>query len=417
VSTPTLQFVHATTFYPPDGFGGDAVQVHRLANLLAERGHQVRVVHNPEAFDRGEGAPLTGFPNHPGVEVVALKTGRRGLLASHLLGRPSGFGAQLSATLAGADVVHFHNPSLLGGPGALALSQAPVTVYTTHEHWLVCPTHVLFRNGREPCERQTCWRCSAVQHRPPQVWRSTGAMERGLSHVDLLLSPSEFTAERHRRAFPQVACKVLRHPPPSFKELETLPPIEARARPFVLFAGRFEPIKGGLWLIEQLRETGVDLVLAGDGSQLEQARLLAAGHPAVHVLGKVDRARLLGLCRDALALIVPSLGYETAGAVALEAMALGTPVIVRELGALPELVTNGGGLTFRTGEELRAHVTRLANDPGLHAELSTQARATADPSRAECFFLNRYFTLLAEAAANKGDSTLAAAASACAAAS
>ena len=33
-------------------------------------------------------------------------------------------------------------------------------VYTTHEHWLVCPMHVLWRFDRELCERPDCLRCT-----------------------------------------------------------------------------------------------------------------------------------------------------------------------------------------------------------------------------------------------------------------
>ena len=71
-------------------------------------------------------------------------------------------------------------------------------VYTTHEHWLVCPMHVLFRDNREPCDEPHCLRCTLRFHRPPQLWRSTRVLERSVPEVDLFLAPSRFTIEAHR---------------------------------------------------------------------------------------------------------------------------------------------------------------------------------------------------------------------------
>jgi hypothetical protein len=41
----------------------------------------------------------------------------------------------------GFDVIHYHNISLVGGPTILAYGQG-IKLYTMHEYWLVCPTHV-----------------------------------------------------------------------------------------------------------------------------------------------------------------------------------------------------------------------------------------------------------------------------------
>ena len=95
------------------------------------------------------------------------------------------------------DVTHFHNVSLVGGPGVLAYGGG-VKLYTTHEHWLVCPMHTLWRLDREPCERPTCLRCTLAYRRPPQLWRYTGLLKRGIEHIDMFLAPSQFTLEAHR---------------------------------------------------------------------------------------------------------------------------------------------------------------------------------------------------------------------------
>jgi glycosyltransferase involved in cell wall biosynthesis len=54
----------------------------------------------------------------------------------------------------------------------------------------------------------------------------------------------------------------------------------------------------------------------------------------------------------------------------VEAFARKTPVIARDLGALPEPIQDsGGGLLFRTDEELLAALHSIARSPALRAEL------------------------------------------------
>src|SRR5260370_40337151 len=77
------------------------------------------------------------------------------------------------------DVVHFHNLSLIGGPGLLSLA-APgaVKLMTTHEHWLGCPLSGLWKFNAEVCEAPECVHWCLKAGRPPQLWRKAPLMER-----------------------------------------------------------------------------------------------------------------------------------------------------------------------------------------------------------------------------------------------
>ncbi len=165
-----------TTFYPPHHFGGDAVYTERLAQALARRGHEVTVVYSADAYRALGGNGATVTPAETGITLHPLerRLPRAASLAAYLTGRPAFYGHELAEVLSGGafDVIHFHNVSLVGGPEILRYGEA-VKVYTTHEHWLVCPMHVLFRDNREPCEEPHCLRCTLRFHRPPQLWRST----------------------------------------------------------------------------------------------------------------------------------------------------------------------------------------------------------------------------------------------------
>lgn len=386
-------FCLLTTFYPPASFGGDGVHVRQLARGLARRGHRVRVVHNPAAYRLTGGRNDTAVRDDDGVEVVALSAGAIGTTATYVTGRPLGHRRELGRLAAGFDVVHLHNPSLLGGPGAFGVGDG-LRLYTTHEHWLLCPTHVLFRYGREVCHERTCIRCTLSYRRPPQPWRATGLLGRAVGELDALLCPSRFTAELHRRHFPDARIEVLPLPVP-----EGDPPAAAASegRPFFLYAGRLEPIKGVRQLVDAFpRVTGADLLVAGDGSQDALLREQAARCERIRFLGRLTHDEVLALAAAAVAVVVPSVGWETFGGVGVEAMSLGTAAVVRDLGPLPELVEDGGGITFSDDDDLVAVLQSLVDDPTRAADLGRRAaivsRYRFSPER----FFARYLGLVDE---------------------
>jgi hypothetical protein len=126
-----------TTFYPPFHFGGDAMGIIRLSRALVRRGHRVTVIHDGDAYVTlsGNRNPEAGNGND-GVEVVTLRSrlGAVSNLLTQQLGRPVLHGARIRRELAErrVDVTVFHNVSLVGGPGLLAMGRG-VTLYMAHE--------------------------------------------------------------------------------------------------------------------------------------------------------------------------------------------------------------------------------------------------------------------------------------------
>ncbi|MCI0433226.1 MAG: glycosyltransferase, partial [Gemmatimonadetes bacterium] len=203
-----LRFCMLTTFYPPHNFGGDGIAIQRLSRALARRGHEVTVVHDVDAFNAlHRGHEPIGEPETEGVSVVRLRSalGSFGPLLTQQTGRPVVHRARIRRILREGrfDVTMFHNTSLVGGPGLLR-EGVGVRLYEAHEHWLVCPTHVLWRHGREVCTGRECVRCVLRHRRPPQVWRFTGMLERELGHVDAFIAKSVFSCDKHREfGFPR----------------------------------------------------------------------------------------------------------------------------------------------------------------------------------------------------------------------
>lgn len=371
-----LRFCMITTFYPPHHFGGDAVSVQRFSRALARRGHQVVVIYDVDAFKTlHDGPEPVPPPEEDGVEVVQLRSrlGTLSPLLTHQVGRPVVHGSTIRKILeAGSfDVINFHNVSLVGGPGVLSAGSG-LKVYTAHEHWLVCPTHVLWRHGRESCTGKECTRCVIRERRPPQPWRYTGYLERQLRHVDLFLAMSEFSRDKHHEfGFPfpmQVLPNFLPDPEPEKPAAWSERP---QQRPYFLFVGRLERIKGLDDVIPVFDSyPDADLLVAGDGDHAPVLKRLAAGNPRVKFLGRVPLEDLPRYYRHAIAALVPSVCFESYGIVLIEAFRYGTPVIARRIGPFPDIVERaGGGELFTTPAELRCSLHRLQHDGELRRRL------------------------------------------------
>jgi glycosyltransferase involved in cell wall biosynthesis len=272
--------------------------------------------------------------------------------------------------------------------------------------------------------------------RPPQWWRYDGALERAVQHVDAFIAPSEFAHANHlRHGFPAPMRTIPYFMPddmlagdgaltlpaltegedgaltlPALTEGEdgalTLPALteggEAQ-RPYFLFVGRLEKIKGLQVLIDAFRGyTAADLLVAGAGGYEPELRRQAEGLAHVRFLGSCSYADLRQLYAGAIAAVVPSICYETFGWITLEAFAARTPAIVHDLGPLPEVVAGGGGLTYRTREELVAAMELLRTQPELRARMGEAGHRNLHANFTQASHVERYFALIEELEAQPG---------------
>jgi glycosyltransferase involved in cell wall biosynthesis len=398
-----LRFCMLTTFYPPFNFGGDGVDVQRTARALVQRGHAVTVVHDVDAFEWLSGRHLPSqHVNQDGVTVVALRS-RLGVvspLLTHQLGRPVVHGRAIERLIAQGrfDVVVFHNISLVGGPGLLDVGGNAVKVYVAHEHWLVCPTHVLWRFNREPCDARACASCVLSYRRPLQLWRYSGMLERRLEEVDVFIARSEFSREKHREFGFRKPMQVLPYflPGPMPERPESRASARPHERPYFLFVGRLTRMKGLDGLIPVFdRYHDADLLIAGDGEEETALRTLATGRPRVRFLGRIANDELRRYYEHAIALVAPSVGYETFGIVLIEALHARTPVIARRLGSFPEIVDRScGGLLFSDNEELLAAMARLQGDPDYRQSLAASGYQACREHWSEDVVIGRFLDLI-----------------------
>jgi glycosyltransferase involved in cell wall biosynthesis len=104
----------------------------------------------------------------------------------------------------------------------------------------------------------------------------------------------------------------------------------------VLYVARIEPHKNQLRLIEALRDTDVQLTLAGPPHPhhpryAERVRLAADGAANVELVDHVPHEQLGPLYNRARVHVVPS-GFETTGLVSLEAALCGCNIVTTEVG-------------------------------------------------------------------------------------
>jgi GT2 family glycosyltransferase len=115
-----------------------------------------------------------------------------------------------------------------------------------------------------------------------------------------------------------------------------------------------------------------------EASILYKAALTVLSSPAVRLAGRFDEERRREIFAGIDVLIVPSLGLESFGLAAREALAEGVPVLAARRGALAELFDGqsepcGALFNPEDPEELRGWVTRLAARPEVVAAWAASA--------------------------------------------
>jgi glycosyltransferase involved in cell wall biosynthesis len=407
--TRPLRIALLTTFYPPCNFGGDGRYVQSFAHALARAGCEVEIIYDADAW---RAVSVTAEIPDPvaepeGVTVHRLMSGwaMGSTLLTQQMGRPIVQRKAIAALLErDFDVIHYHNISLLGGPGLLEIGDA-LKFYTAHEHWLVCANHVLWRHNRELCDARACFKCSLLHHRPPQMWRATDLLHRQCAHVDAFIALSQSVATNHKNFGFQREMKLMASFMPDTSAASLGEGLASpHPRPYFLFVGRLETIKGLQDVIPAWNpEIPADLLIAGTGNFEDELRTLAAGKPQVHFLGQIDPGDLPALYRNAVALITPSRCYEVFPMVALEAFKEATPIVARDLGPYPQIVEeSGAGLLFDDTASLQSALTRLASDQGLRQQLGANGARAMATLWSETTAIAAYFELIRETAARRG---------------
>jgi glycosyltransferase involved in cell wall biosynthesis len=154
----------------------------------------------------------------------------------------------------------------------------------------------------------------------------------------------------------------------------------------IVFSGQIIRGKGVDVLLESLARVKApfECVIVGDGSQRAECERLSRRlglEDRVHFEGFVPQARIAEHYRDASLAVMSSLWPEPFGAVGLEAMRCGLPVVAFDAGGISEWLldgVNGFLVPWMDRDAFAARVESLLVDKALARKLGENGRQLAD---------------------------------------
>ncbi len=334
-------------------------------------------------------AALAGDGVRVSVLVARIETEERvdgvTLLHSPLLYKTQAMDERFGEALAGKpDVVHLNQ---LDDPLVVdhVRERAPVVI-SAHGYLACASGEHYFRPG-QGCERahgpgcvpnlllRGCAHSWDVRTYPGDYRRAGRALD-ALCRADSVVGYSH-AMDRHL----QVAGLERRRVVPYFPTLDPYqgPPRGSGRR--VVFAGRLVASKGAATLLHAARGLDAEIVLCGDGVELEPLRRLAArlGIGArVCFRGWLSPDELARELAEAALVAVPSLWPEPFGLVGIEGFAAGRPAVGSDTGGIPEWLEDGrSGFTVPAGDAqaLAEALGRLLDDPERRREMGEAGRA------------------------------------------
>lgn len=276
---------------------------------------------------------------------------------------------------------------------AKAKGMGMAVMHTAHDYHLLCPRSLMLTkslnicNDPQPgCRVYRAWHLHTTRH------------------LDLFASPSQFLIEKHIEAGLQAkSTALLRNgiPLPTIAEKQRM---SGAPRRFI-FAARLTVEKGCEVVLDALKrmppDADFELLVAGKGPYEAAFRAAAEIDPRVKFLGFISGEDKDAAFRSSDCLLIPSLWYENAPVVIVEAAAYGMGVIGSRIGAIPEFVRHEEtGLLFTPGDgaDLAAAMLRVINEDALLPRFAANAQSLVASSGVETMvdhYLEHYSRLTA----------------------
>jgi glycosyltransferase involved in cell wall biosynthesis len=343
-----MRIVLVTGIWPPD-VGGPATHGPDLARFLAGRGHRVVAVTMADGEVTERPVPVRAisralpFPARYGL--VALRSG--------LIAR-------------GADVLYASATYAAAAAAAAAARKPWVAKLVSDPAYERARRTSLFRGSLEDFGAADGLPLGALRRARTAVLR----------RARRIVVPSAYLAEIALGwGLDENRVEVLPNPAPAERPdgAEDLPPGT------LVFAGRLTAQKGLATALEALvRVPAARLVLVGDGpdrAALEELARETGLDGRVEFRGSRPRRDVLRTLAGADAALLPS-EWENLPHAAIEALAMGTPVVATAVGGVPEIVRDGeNGLLVppRDPQALAEAIERVIGDKPLRDRLAVAA--------------------------------------------
>ena len=342
--------------------GGEDSVVEAEHELLCSRGHRV------ELFSR----------HNDDLALLSKAVAAAGTIWSHR----SAVGLALVLQRFRPDIVHFHNTFPLISPSAYwVVSKAGLPIIQTlHNFRLHCPQAMYLRDGKvcEDCLGKMPWR--SVQHACYRNSRAQSAVLTGMLVVHRLIGTYKHKVTRYIALNEFCRTKFIDGGLPADRVVIKPNFVDFKApgeviRSGFLYVGRLSTEKGVALLVQAWTEQkSGSLTVIGSGPEAfrldDVARLTAVGAQ----VGDAVRVAMQG----AMALVLPSICYDSFPRTLVEAFACALPVIASRLGPLADLVEDGvTGLLFEPSNavDLANKMHWAQNHSEAMAEMGRNARA------------------------------------------
>ncbi len=371
----SLRILHVTPYFTAAwAYGGIPRIATTLVREQARRGHRVTVCTTDAATASGRAVTVGGESEVSGtsgrVEVRTFRNLSNTLAYHRQLFLPWGLGAFLKAHARDFDVAHLH-----------ACRNLPVTLAARHLHSAGVP-YVCAPNGTGPL----------IERRRLQKWAYDQLIgSRDLPGAQAVIAVTD--AERRQlEAFGVPASRIRVVPNPVDLDEHRTSPAPGRFRAahglgagrVVLFLGKLTPRKRVDVLIDAFASgVGNDARLVIAGNDMGAGRMLAA---QARACGVADRVTFTGLLpaesrlealADADVVVYPS-ADEVFGLVPLEALLVGTPVVVADDSGCGEIIRQiGGGIVAPLGSAaaLADAIRQILEAPERWREAASEAGA------------------------------------------
>jgi glycosyltransferase involved in cell wall biosynthesis len=288
-------------------------------------------------------------------------------------------------------------------------------IFTAHDFFPLCPQEgqLLTTEGRlcQGPSIDACQRCFPNRPAADFVLRDLSVRD-AFRGVDLIMAPSAFARDRFVAAgWPAERFALV---PNGIVESPVVPHREVRhgRRDRFGFFGHINRFKGSVVLLNasrRLSEAGIDHRLALNGGSayqsetfMEEFRAALAGAPAARYQGPYPGSQLGGLMAQVDWVVVPSIWWENAPLVVMEAFRHRRPVICGEVGGMAEMVRDGvDGLHAPVNDPLglAREMRRAIETEGLWDTLVAGIRPPLGVADTARLHLQHYLGALTQAAA------------------
>lgn len=354
--------------------GGTERHVEDLARRLVQAGHEAVVA----TLTPGPDVTADGVPVHR-LRGWSTRLIRRRARAEQVFHPPVADPGVVTALVRlgmaeDVDLVHGHGWMAHSAVPAAGHLGRPVVV-SLHDYGLRCARMGLVRADGSRCAGPTplrCTSCTAQAYGPlrgPAVAAGLASSAGWLRTVEAVVANSEaVAADAHGHGVDPDRLHVV---PPWLGAR----PAAARGLgpdgPFVAYAGALTRAKGVDVLYRALADGGpAPLVVMG--SRDEE---VGPPPPGAEVHADVDHDVVLATLAAAAVAVVPSRYAEPFGLVALEAMAVGTPVVGTAVGGLGAVLAEAGvAVDADDPAALRAAIDAVLADPVHAADLAARGR-------------------------------------------